>query len=312
MNILSNNIYDYYLANFKDLSFDKQFHFASRLYLWDQDVEAAALLKQLRAKFTADDNPKLALKSVYEAALGSPVHGSKNASELRKPYFEKYPVLKTYVTLLFRCIFLQTIYGLDAREEFLKLCPREDVENLVKKLLEDSEAVAILSTHAINFFYLYGRLFKTEQDLFTPETFLVIGKKHYNLADPIHLQLLIYLYTHCIIGESMFYYRAIPAEHIHTYHSMLEELETIIDARFADINLDNKHEFLVCAKLVGFTSHLGDRIDKEALRSLSDDGHFIIDTHNNNGQIENITFDKSEHRNTLCIIAHRTFTPIAE
>ncbi len=311
MDKISNNIYAHYRQTFSQLPFDKQFHFASRLYLWDQDEWASKKLVQLRQEFTAANKPDAALQQVRKVALSSPLHGSKNASELRRPYFELYPNLKLYVSLLFRTLFLETIYGYDARDIFLQLCPPNEVEQLVEDLLNDPAALAILSTHAVNFLYLYSRLFTPTKQIFSPDVFLDVGQKQYDSSDPIHLQLKIYLYTHCVIGESMFYYRPLPANTTGVYISMMKELESLIDASFEDINLDNKYEFLVCSQIAGFQSSLHRRIDAEACRSLSEHGTFLVDRHNNNPQTTNISLDKSEHRNVLCILANRQFSPLA-
>jgi hypothetical protein len=90
---------------------------------------------------------------------------------------------------------------------------------------------------------------------------------------------------------------------------MIAELEQLIADHFDNINLDNKCEFLVCAKLVGQRSKLERRIVAEANASLSPDGIFLIDRHNHNPQPDNVSIDKSEHRNVLFLMANRDFKP---
>jgi hypothetical protein len=310
MNSLSNDVYTHYLEHFEALPFDKQFHFASRLYLWHQDPQLAARLNELRPEFAANNSPKTAFAQLLALSAGSPVHGSKNASELRRPYFDKYPKLKTYVLLLFRTAFLRTIYNIDASDLLLEHFSQTELDNFAKELLKDKDAIAILSTHAINFLYLYSRVVRKDNSLFDPAFFLEIGGQAYDTRDKIHMQLLIYLYTHCIIGESMFYYRALPTSNIAVYKEMVNELERLIAANFTDINLDNKFEFLVTAKLAGQKSSLTKRIFDEAKNSISSEGTFLVDTHNNNPQAENSTLDKSEHRNVLFIMANQGFKPL--
>ncbi|CAN5143959.1 hypothetical protein BH09PAT3_BH09PAT3_0920 [soil metagenome] len=309
MDKISNGIYDYYLDHFDEMPFDNQFHFASRLHLWCRDPRLAAILHDLRSEFTFNDNPAVAVEALIQKAKDTPVHGAKNAAKLRRPYFEKYPQLRTYVTVLFRLTFLQNIYGLDARALFYEHFPQAEVEVFADKLLADTDAIAILSTHAINFLYLYERVIKQDDTSLNPAQFLNIGRTGYDVNDKMHLQLLIYLYTHCIIGESQFYYRSLPVDHLPAYRTMIQELETLITERFDDINLDNKFEFLVAAQLVGTESSLAPAIWDEAGRSLSPEGTFIIDTHNGNPQTANSGFAKSEHRNVLCIMADRQFQP---
>lgn len=308
MQDLSNRICRYYLDHFDELPFEKQFHFASRLYLWDQDPWARQKLDKLKGVFTANDQPQEALAAVIQASMESAAHGSKNAAELRRPYFEKYPLLKPYVGALFRITFLKHAYDLDVRQAFFEHFPEAEVETFSRQLLADSKALAVLSTHAVNFLYLYSRVIKPDDKLFEPEQFLEIGRHYYDSDDLLHLQLQIYLYTHCIIGESQFYYRTMPANLV--YKKMFEELEKLIEAHFVDINLDNKFEFLVCTRQLGYDSRLEQKIYDEAAGSLAPNGIFLVDRHNNNPQVKNSELDTSEHRNILFILSGRKYKPL--
>lgn len=301
MSDLSNSILEEYLTNLDSLPFDKKFHFASRLYLWNNSKDLADALKEFKAEFTADNNPKRILDTVYANSLAAPVHGSKNASELRTPYFEKYPTLKTTVLLLFRITFMLHIYGIDARSLLFDYFSRESLDALENDLRNDKPALAILSTHAVNFIYLYNLVIKEKETVSTEDFFKVVDA--YNLQDPIHLQLYIYLFTHCIIGQSKFYYQNVEAAHKEPYLKMQQQLEKLVADHFVDINMDNKFEYLVCCKILGTTSKLEDKIFQEAERSLSENGCFIIDRHNNNPQAANIDLPSSEHRNVLYIMS---------
>jgi hypothetical protein len=296
------------LEHITDLPADKQFHFASRLYLWNKDAACKKILDELRPWFAHDDNPAAALQDVAAEAAASPVHGSKNAADLRRPFFERYPNLKAYVSVLFRITFLQTIYGIDCHALFYELFAKEDAEQLVQDLLADPDALRILSTHAVNFLYLYNGIIKGNTSAIGPSSFLSL-REGYDLAGSIQLQLFIYLYTHCIIGESLFYYRALPTERLEIYRSMVIELEQLLETRFEDVNLDGKCEFLVSCSLVGHTSPLASLIYTEAAQSLSLEGSFLIDRHNNNPQTANITLDTAEHRNVLFILSQNAFRP---
>ncbi|HWT55402.1 MAG TPA: hypothetical protein VN031_00010 [Candidatus Microsaccharimonas sp.] len=305
MNDLSNTVYRYYCEHFDELSADKQLHFASRLFLWSADQFGEQKLAALRARVTHHDDPTAALRSVYDEAVKTIHHGSKNAAELRAPYFEKYPKLRAVAMVLFRLTFLDSIYGLDARPTLFEIFPKEELEELMQQLLADKEALAILSTHAINVLYLYHRVVLRSDTSLDPAQFLEVGATQYDLTDPIHLQLYIYLYTHCIIGESKFYARTLPEHYSPTYHAMLKELEDTIEAYFEGINLDNKFEFLVCCKLVGYESRLHERIMAEATQSVSTEGDWLVDRHNTNPQTTNSSLDLSEHRNVLFVMANR-------
>lgn len=304
MEKLSNSIYTYYTDNFETLPFDKQLHFASRLFLWTGDAFSAEQLAVLRPKVTAHEDVTAAMREVYSRGLETVHHGSKNAAELRAPYFQKYPRLRTLAMVLFRLTFLESIYGLDARQTLYELFSKTEIESMLRNLLADTTALAVLSTHAVNVLYLYNRVVLRNDSALDPGVFLKIGKHTYDLTNPIELQLYIYLYTHCIIGESKFYARALPESHLPVYRQMIQELEAVIDAHFASVNLDNKFEFLVCCRLVGYTSKLAARIETEAEASIAPDGMFLIDRHNSNPQTANTTLDLSEHRNVLYLLSH--------
>src|ERR1700712_415267 len=100
MNNLSNNIYDYYRNHFAELSSDKQLHFASRLFLWSGDDFGRLTLASLRPTVTYNESPDAALRAVYAEAIKTIHHGSKNAAQLRAPYFEKYPLLRPVAMVL--------------------------------------------------------------------------------------------------------------------------------------------------------------------------------------------------------------------
>lgn len=310
MSDLSNTILNYYFSHLAELTPEKKFHLASRLYLFSQDKQAKQLLAEMKEYFTAQNNPILAVKTVVEDVRSKPSHGSKNAAALREPYFRKYPELKAYLNALFRINFLLTVYEIDLRDEFFKLFEQSEVEAMRQSLLSDPDAIAMLSTHAINFLYLYDRMIKTDQASLPCKNFYDIGLKQYDLTNPLHIQLLIYLFTHCVIGESRFYARELPPENLTIYIKMMQYLEDLIGKHYDKINLDNKFEFLVCAKIVGFDSVLVAQINNEAARSISEDGSFLIDRHNKNPQLHNTSLDSSEHRNVLFIMAQAQFTPV--
>lgn len=307
MTKLSNTVYSYYLSRLTDLPIKDRFHFASRLYLWRSDEECLNLLHQLRPWFTSDGDAGAAIRKVAEEAKASAGFGSKNADRLRQPYFDKYPRLKSYVSVLFRINFLQTIYQVDCGDLFYEIFDKSEADNLLNQLIADQPALSVLSTHAINFIYLYCNWVLKDASPIKPEDIFKLGLISYDLDDKIQLQLLIYLFTHCIIGESLFYYQAIPKSSMGPYEQMLDHLEDVISRSFQDINLDNKFEFLVCNKLLNQKSALEDLIFDEASRSVSSEGDFLIDRHNLNPQALNTSLDKSEHRNVLYIMATSDF-----
>src|SRR5690606_26153383 len=102
-------------------------------------------------------------------------------------------------------------------------------------------------------------LFPNESD----DTFVASVYKlgeDYDITEPEQIQLLIYLYTHCIIGEANFYSRNIAASRKPIYEVMLARLEITIRENFTSINLDNKLEYLVCCRILSVESSLFDPI----------------------------------------------------
>jgi len=302
---LADKIYSFYLENIALLSPDKRFHFATRISAWRGEPKAFELLRE-SYDFIVD--PARPLEEVLQTIIDTPQSGTRNAHELRQPYFEKYPRLYGIHMALFRARHLISVYGIDSRKALYSCVSEDELLNLEKQLLSDDEALKILSTFALNYCYLVERVIRKREDTLPIEHFYELGKT-YNVKDISQLQLLIYFYTHCIIGESNFYTREIPVDKLPIYKKMLEELEPLIEANFTTINLDNKLEFLVCSRICDFKSDLFDRIYDECERSVSDAGTFVIDVHNENIQESRNDFVSSEHRNVLYIMSTSTYTP---
>jgi hypothetical protein len=232
----------------------------------------------------------------------------------RYPYSKKYPRLKEYLSLLLENIFANTIYQQDLRPIIIDLVSDQDFLNLYHQLIKDEKAIQAFSTHAINYFYLLRYyLRKTDYKLdFDPKCFLKIAKQIDHQKNRTKLALKIYLLAHCIIGESYFYSRAI-IDKKETYLQMLKELEKLIKENFLNISLDNKLEFLVCANILNYDSILKKPINKEAEKSLSNLGNFLVDRHNTYAKelgtkIKN-NFIKAEHRNVLYLISGYYYPP---
>lgn len=302
---LADEIYKYYLTNTPLLSDDKVFHFATRMAAWRGEPEALTLLRDLKDYVV---QPEQSLESTLQTIIDTPQSGRRNAHELRAPLFEKYPLLYGAHSALFRVRHLEAVYGVDARYELFECIPRETLIQLRDDLLGDIDALKILSTFAVNYCYLLTRIVDRDDSGIPLQQFLDAGRS-YDLNDKSHIQLLIYLYTHCIIGESNFYTQNIPENYRVTYTEMLRQLEPIIQNNFENINLDNKLEFLVCARICDFKSDLFDRIYQEVSQSISPDGTFVIDTHNTNIQADRNDFVKSEHRNVLYIMSTTDYLP---
>lgn len=302
---LSDSVYQYYLDNKDRLSEDKRFHFATRTAAWLGHQESYDLLRASTQYIVQPDKP---LEQVISDVFHTPQTGRRNAHELRQPYFEKYPTLYGAHLALFRVRHLKEVYGIDARPALFSVISQDELLELKDQLLADTDALKVLSTFAINFCYLLERVVLERADSPPIQHFLELGKT-YDLSSKEQIQLLIYFYTHCIIGESNFYVRTIPEALLPYYQDMLRTIEPLIEQNFSDINLDNKLEFLVCARICHYDTSLFDTIYEECERSISTEGTFLIDKHNTNIQSDRNDFIKSEHRNVLFIMSAAPYAP---
>jgi hypothetical protein len=300
MDNIAPSIRAYHYRHFKRLPADKQFHFASRLSSWSDDPQAHVILEQLKPSLVTDS-----VREDLSNLITTPPSAKINAAERRAPYFARYPELRGLMLALFRVRHLLFHYHIDVRDTFLTITDKAALYELSEKLQSDKEAVSILSTYAINYIYLVEVILfprKSRQlDQFISDTIALASSYDDTPEDSL---LLIYLFTHCIIGASNFYQSTV---YDHRYREMLTILEARISNHFHDINLDNKFEFLVCCKLTGFTTSLEQRIQEEALQSVSSEGTFLIDTVNSAGQSDKRSFADSEHRNVLYIMSQLPF-----
>ncbi|NTW26740.1 MAG: hypothetical protein HGA36_00190 [Candidatus Moranbacteria bacterium] len=280
-----------YKDNFERLE-DKKFHFAARLFLWFGDEFAKNKLAELQAEYIGKNEQEYSEKITEILKEDSSNEGLLFKNE-RAKFFNKYPLLKRYNKILFRNLFCQIIYGINLKPVISKQINKEDLIDLKNALLHDSEAIATLSTHAINYFYTLDYYLNEEESFLDPALFLDIVKNKKNSI------LKVYLLTHCIIGESAFYSRAIK-RNLAVYDKMFIELETIIANDYAEISLDNKVEFLVCAKLCQKKSILKEKILLDTVLSFDSNNKCFIE---NSGKKLKDTFRKGEHRNVLALMA---------
>lgn len=301
MDQLTDIVKQTYLRRFDELELEYQFHFASRMYAWTGDTDARQRLEQLKEHMVpmTHDGRVQALHTIEHELAIKDYERDVNNYARRKPFFAAYPKLLLVHNALFRIRHWWCVYGIDERESLFTLVPKEDVETMLVSLMDDEDALRVLSTYAINTLYLYETLFETPIH-FQPERAMAVAAA-YDRTTKADIQLLIYLYTHCIIGASLFYYQPVTRD-IQTYHAMLQEIEELIDVQYDTITLDNKFEFLVCARLCGYASHLANKIYDEASISVNDQG-FIVDTVNRAINPVKQSFLMSEHRNVLFIMS---------
>lgn len=298
---LSEEIKEYFFENFEEIK-DNKFHFLSRLYLWNQDPKSYEYLQAFKADYFV---PKI--KDKLYSRIQNSTDSKKKVEVLRAPYFKKYDQLIFINRVIFHLLFAKNIFGNDLRDMLYGFYDKQTLDSLEKDLLADRQAIAMLSTHAINFIYLYNKFIKQNENI-DVNLFYEIGQTGYDLKDKTQMKYLIYLYTHCIIGESLFYFRNITGDTKQVYIKMLQYLEYLISNYYFLICLDNKFEFLVCCKIMNYQTSLKNIIESEAGVSIADNGKYIVDRCNLNPQSKG--FNTSEHRNVLYILSNAEYKPL--
>lgn len=299
-------ISDYYRENFDTLSDDKKFHFATRMSAWFDDDFSNTYIEECRDKYIKSDKD---IKIDLEDLLLNPPSAKINAAELREPFFNKYPDLRGLMLALFRVRHLLYVYNYDARHILKGLYPLSKMQKLVDDLSKDKDALRILSTYAINTIYLVDEiLYKSDDRKIDVRYFIETGSEM-SLDKPEDIQLLIYFYTHCIIGASNFYTNEVSSRDLSLYKDMVIALDGIIKDNFNIVNLDNKFELLVCARITNTSTAIEPLVYEEAKQSISGDGFFTVDTVNSYKQSNKTSLSDSEHRNVLLIMSSSDYEP---
>lgn len=304
---LAESIKQYYFDNLDTLPKDKQFHFASRILSWDGDEAAAGVLRGLRSDFAPKPGHSTA-KAMLLGLLDYKSTASINAPELRRPYFDQYPRLRSLNLALFRTRHLGVVYGVDLKSELLEVLDRAELDLLAEKLVSDYPALRILSTYAINFLYMH-KVFLSHNKTFIDLGNIIKAAKGYDLDDKAQVQLLIYLFTHCVIGETNFYAGKVSPAQLPLLQQMLKQLERLIGEKYPLINLDNKLEFLVSCRICDYETPLVGEIHAECAKSVSPLGTFLIDRFNLNAQKNKTSVEDSEHRNVLYLMSCSDYSP---
>ena len=305
---LRNKVREHYFENLHTLSTVKQFHFSSRMWLWFEDQRARDILEVLREEMISDGSDT----SLHEVLSGllekDHKFGSDNAKEFRKQAIERHPELVRIMPVLYRALWADKIYGVtNAWDVARDVVAPEKLNHIADRLFNDPASVAAFSTHAANFAYLYKKIGGEAAEIPSTSDFVEIASSRYDDTDLLQLQLKLYLLTHVVIGETLFYSEAIHEPAKQSAVELVSYLDTDFSNRFDDINLDNKFEFLVCARICGVEVESESRINQEALNSISPDGIYTIDTHNNNPQSRNTSLARSQHRNVLLVMSGTRF-----
>lgn len=285
-----------YIRNMALLSENKQFHFNSRMFLWTRK--------------TIYKENIFALKKVLLENLDASLENSKNPTpeypkrflSMRKNALEKYPWILRYNTVLFKWLFLNTIFKEDIREKILETIPEKILQENALTLLHDPLSLVSLSTFGINFLYLTRGILHSE-NLFHPKQLLDITKE-YPIDTHEYAELRLYYFTHCIIGESQFYNKSVKSK-VDTYIDMLTASEEIIKKYFDFVSIDNKVEFLVATKLCLKKSSLSERIQRECEENFSERLGYITEPRR---PIEKQNMNNEEHRNVLYVMSNSEFS----
>lgn len=283
--------------------FDTRFHYASRTFLYLDDKNSEKELLKLKDSYLGSND---AATDTILARIFATRSFDPNEWELRRPLFKKYDLLEPYTKIFFKVLFADAIYHQNIRPLAVKYLDYKSVLD-IKTILEKNEKdMAALSTYAINFIYCSENyLFKEKRSsgYINPEKYYDIALNAYSGKLQSKYNLRIYFLTHCILGESRFYSRKIT-RYKSTYIKMIKLAEEIIGNNYFDIDLDNKLEFLVCARILGYNSNLDSIINSEAQNSLSSCANYLVDKYNKNACMRNKTDLRSaEHRNVLYLMA---------
>ncbi len=292
----------YYQNNLPYLM-DARFHYASRTYLYLGDKKSKKDLLRLKEEYIGNDPAATDAILAKTLTLRS---SDPNERELRMPLFKKYGLLEPYTKILFKVLFADVIYGQDIRPAAARYLDRTKMLEMKAMLEKCPRDMAVLSTYAVNFLYGLENYFfkeKRSSNFLDPESYYDIALGAYSGKLQSKHNLRLYFLAHCILGESRFYSRK-ATRHRDTYGKMIRLAEEIISKNYFDVNLDNKFEFLVCAKILGYASGLEDVINSEAQNSLAPGANYLIDTLNKDVRLKNKAgFRSAEHRNVLYLMA---------
>lgn len=272
------------------------FHFWSRLWLFNKDRVARKKLDELADWYLGRDERGIE-KRIKD--LTTSTASKDDPLTERKKYYQKYPKLLKYGSLLFWWLMAKEVYGMDVSAEVEKFDVRESMFQLREELLVDTEAIKVLSSGATNFFYLLDGYVGAKTN--TRKLFDLV-KNGRPKVDRESLKRTFYFLSHLLIGETAFYTKE-NVDDQEVCLAIVKKLEEMIRNNYFKISLDMKFEFLVCCQIVGYRSDLASVIDGEAERSLSATGNFLVDTHNAWVHGFGHKFARAEHRNVLYLMA---------
>lgn len=283
-----------YKTRFDELSTEKRFHFASRLKLWSSDASMAKALDAMEdvviGTGAADYTSKINQLETAQINIRQ-----LNAASLRTPVLEKYPWLYGAELVLFYLLHANTHYKKDLRPYANNL---QKYKTGIRQLATtDPYALGVLSTYAINVLYLVAQFDKSQDSFdFAKNIDAALGLA---IEHPDEALLKLYLITHCIIGETLFYSKPIAATKAPYYEQLLHQGLELAEKNWSSLSLDAKLELAVCCRILDKAPSLLRRILNETEKYYESDLRYIIDPskpHKND-------LEWAEHRNVLFIMA---------
>jgi len=284
------NILTTYRHRFKELVHEKQFHLLTRLALWNHDAWSIQQLPLQKEAFLGGTTQAEWHKKMTDIQNRTPDYTQVNHGSARKTYFEAYPNLYGLELAMFQALHARHHFDAD-----LTAClpEPESIQRLIDQLLSDPQTLGALSTYAIDIFYLYNRFLQSDDTALIP---IALLKESCEKSPSV--QLAIYLITHCVIGETLFYNRKIPLQHQAYYHNLITELNNLAETNWQDLTLDNRLEVALCNQITNTPSSLVDKAVIDADSYFSQEYGFIIDPKKPNKN----TLAGSEHRNVLYLM----------
>lgn len=298
-------VHDYYMENLKFLSVSSQFHFLSRLYLWSREPFYFARLNDIRVEWwNRMDN---IIERMRNMTYGE-IKGRIGGRAYRRAAYKKHPCIDTYNNFFFKCLFDRTIFKGDAFDQLSVHISKEHLKKTYEDLINDPESVFTLSTPAVNFIYFCNLFFPDLCPPIDPKILLEWGET-YRLADiSADTDARIYFYTHAIINATEFYSKSIPSQHRYVYIEILRRIEHALSERYVHTSIDHKAEFIVCCRMLNFTSVLEPVISSEILASRARHGIYFQNVHNVKwNEFSRRSMQAVEHSNILALLAFMKF-----
>ncbi len=241
---IANLIEKNYLCRINELDIKYQFHFYTRLFLYTKDEKYKQILLELKKKYLDFFGKSKEIETEYL---------KKNK---RTSFFKKYSKLLRINKFLFHILFMKNVFNEDEKDLLLLTFDQKEIALMIENLLKDNKGISTMSTHAMNFLYLYNKFYKNDKD------FSLIGKvsqildEEYSYSESEDLNNLVYLTTHCIINETLFYFKNLPIKTRTQAKNLLIQTEKLVEKKLDQIKSDALFEFLVCCKILKHKSVL--------------------------------------------------------